>query len=118
MVQFANDLCAFNALRPYTHYVDYLPAMKSLVDAYAGRTKPTGVEFLGQRYSNEVLLPDVEADPSDYFASYPRIPGQDTRHPPSRYSCRWSNWSKDRRCYRYRVPPTAHEPTQPLSKMR
>ena len=28
LVQVSRDLCAFNALAPYTHYVDYLPAME------------------------------------------------------------------------------------------
>ncbi|MCU1282455.1 MAG: hypothetical protein JWM53_6001 [bacterium] len=79
MFQFGQDLCAFNALAPYTSYYDYLPAMRPLVEFYAARTRATSVLFLGQRYLNQILLPDVQADPADYFAMYPRIK---TRHQP------------------------------------
>lgn len=79
MFQFGTDLCAFNALAPYTSYYDYLPAMKPLVEMYAARTRAPTVQFLGQRYLNQILLPNVDADPADYFTMYPRIT---TKHHP------------------------------------
>jgi uncharacterized protein (TIGR04255 family) len=73
MVQFGRDLCAFNALRPYSSYADYLPAMKQLVEEYGTHARPTDVFFLGQRYLNQVLLPDLNAHPADFFRAYPRL---------------------------------------------
>lgn len=73
MVQFGRDLCAFNALRPYTSYLSYVPEMRPLVEEYAERTRPSSVLFLGQRYLNQVLLPDIAADPADYFYVYPKL---------------------------------------------
>ena len=79
MFQFGRDLCAFNALAPYTSYVDYVPEMRPLVEEYANRARPTSVLFLGQRYLNHILLPDTAADPSDYFRVYPKL---GVRHQP------------------------------------
>jgi uncharacterized protein (TIGR04255 family) len=73
MFQFGRDLCAFNALKPYTSYANYVPEMQPLVEEYANRTRPTGVFFLGQRYLNLILLPDTAADPAEYFDVYPRL---------------------------------------------
>jgi len=68
-----HDLCAFNAMAPYTHFLDYLPAMESLFRAYAKHANAPSVAFLGQRYINRISLP-TDADPSDYFTVYPKVP--------------------------------------------
>jgi uncharacterized protein (TIGR04255 family) len=73
LVQFAEDLCAFNALRPYSHYVDYLPAIEHLFERYSVYAQPDGTRFLGHRYINQIQLPP-EAEPRDYFQVYPAIP--------------------------------------------
>jgi len=80
LLQFAPDMCAFNALPPYTHYVDYLPDIERLFTAYLGEAKPSALRFLGQRYINRIFLPSEAANPSDYFTFYPRRPA--AHHPP------------------------------------
>lgn len=83
LVQFAADLCAFNVLSPYSHYVDYLPAIADFVGRYSTHAHPDGTRFLGHRYINQIRLP-AEAHPRDYFAVYPTIPEQipTPRHAP------------------------------------
>jgi uncharacterized protein (TIGR04255 family) len=68
-----SDMCAFNAMAPYTHYVDYLPSIEALFQSYQRAARPTGVAFLGHRYINRIPLPP-DADPAEYFTVYPRIP--------------------------------------------
>jgi uncharacterized protein (TIGR04255 family) len=83
LVQFASDLFVFNALAPYSHYVDYLPAMEDLFSRYSARAQPDGTRFLGHRYINQIQLP-AEARPRDYFGVYPEIPAHMPAppHPP------------------------------------
>lgn len=73
MFQFGRDLCAFNALKPYTSYDEYGPAMRPLVEEYVRRTRAPSVLFLGQRYLNHILLPDTAANPSEFFHVYPKL---------------------------------------------
>jgi uncharacterized protein (TIGR04255 family) len=72
MVQFDHEMCALNALRPYTHYVDYLPAMTELLTSYARMARPSRVRFAGQRYINRIVISAGE-DPADFFTVYPRL---------------------------------------------
>jgi len=73
LIQFSQSLCAFNALKPYTHFVDYLPEMENLFQLYTGETKAKKTLFLGQRYINIAQLPSIDEPPSDYFTVFPRI---------------------------------------------
>ncbi len=70
-------MCAFNALRPYSHFVDYLPNIERLFKAYLNETQPEGVLFLGQRYINHITLPSPDTQPWDYFTVYPRLPNRE-----------------------------------------
>lgn len=69
MVQAGEDLCAFNALRPYTAFDDYVGDMERLVSAYAAAVGTERLMFLGQRYINQIAIPDE--DPSQYFNVVP-----------------------------------------------
>ena len=80
LVQYSADLCVFNALPAYTHFVDYLPAIEVLHRAYVEACRPKGTKFLGQRYINKIVLPSLDASPEEYFSFYPpKLP--QTRHP-------------------------------------
>jgi uncharacterized protein (TIGR04255 family) len=82
LVQFAANMCAYNIMQPYTHFVDYLPGIRALVDAYLRGTRPQQLSALGQRYINRVVLPR-SADPKTCFAIYPRLPPKVAHeHPP------------------------------------
>lgn len=70
LFQIADDMCAFNVLRPYTHYVEYLPFMERLVRLFTEKARPKSIKLLGQRYLNRVLLPPG-ASPADFFTVYP-----------------------------------------------
>jgi uncharacterized protein (TIGR04255 family) len=79
LVQYSAEMCAFNALKPYTHYVDYRPDMEKLFRAYVEESRPPAVRFLGQRYINRVSLPSVDEHPSGYFTIYPEEVPHDRR---------------------------------------
>ncbi len=74
LLQFAEDMCAFNALAPYSHYEEYLPDIKQFFDAYALECKATDLRHLGQRYVNRIFLPSEEAAAEEYFTLYPSLP--------------------------------------------
>jgi uncharacterized protein (TIGR04255 family) len=80
LVQVAQDMCAFNALPPYSHYIDYLPDIEKLFAEYSRTCRPAGIRLLGHRYINRIFLPSEDVDPTDYFAFYPPLRGR--RHPP------------------------------------
>jgi uncharacterized protein (TIGR04255 family) len=85
LLQFAEDMCAFNALAPYSHYEEYLPDIKQFFDAYALECKATDLRHLGQRYVNRIFLPSEEAAAEDYLTLYPALPRGAipiARHPP------------------------------------
>ena len=82
MIQFASNMCAFNVLPPYTHYVDYLAEIRRLAEAFVDRAKPASLASIGQRYINRILLPPG-APPEKYFEIYPALPERvRKRHPP------------------------------------
>jgi uncharacterized protein (TIGR04255 family) len=84
LVQFGPDMFVFNALRPYSHFENYLPAMEDGFRTYARIAGAPSVAFLGQRYINQIVLPSQSEDPCDYFRMYPRlhVTGAQQRHPP------------------------------------
>jgi uncharacterized protein (TIGR04255 family) len=82
LVQFSRELFCFNALVPYTHYLDYKPEIERLFSEYVRAARPRGVLFLGQRYLNRIMLPTDAADPSEYLALYPRMSPSTRRQKP------------------------------------
>jgi uncharacterized protein (TIGR04255 family) len=80
MVQFGADLCAFNALPPYTTFQDYVPDMNRLVTAYEQEVGAARTSFLGQRYLNRIAIPNE--DPARYFTLFPHGEQADRRPRP------------------------------------
>jgi uncharacterized protein (TIGR04255 family) len=72
MVQFAADMCAFNALPPYQGFPEHMPEFKKLFEAFLAESQAQAIKVLGQRYINRVRLPGPDADPANYFAVYPK----------------------------------------------
>jgi uncharacterized protein (TIGR04255 family) len=68
--QVGDDMCAFNVLKPYTHYVEYLEVMERLVRTYTAVANPKSTKMIGQRYLNRILLPS-DGSPADFFTAYP-----------------------------------------------
>lgn len=80
MIQFDGNLCAFNALAPYTAFEDYISDMERLVTAYRAEIGTDRTSFLGQRYLNRITIPD--GDPARYFDLFPHGEQQDRRPKP------------------------------------
>ena len=73
LIQFSMDLCAFNALKPYTHFEDYLPTMEQFFRAFSTESNAQRTLFLGQRYINRIILPSKDEPATDYFRFYPKF---------------------------------------------
>ncbi|MBF0547749.1 MAG: TIGR04255 family protein [Candidatus Riflebacteria bacterium] len=73
LIQFSKDLCAFNALKPYTHFEEYLPAMERFFQAFVKESNAQKTLFLGQRYINRIALPSRDEPASDYFRFFPKL---------------------------------------------
>jgi uncharacterized protein (TIGR04255 family) len=83
MIQFGPEMCALNALPPYTQYEDYIPQFEALVKEYLSATNSRSVSWVGQRYINKVVLPDANEDPQSIFGIYPNLPTElREKHPP------------------------------------
>lgn len=70
LMQFGPELCAFNAMQPYTCFEDYLDDAHFLFEQYTEMRRPASVGFFGQRRINAFDLPASES-PADYFSLYP-----------------------------------------------
>ena len=83
MIQFGPEMCALNALPPYTQFEDYIPQFEALVRAYLSATGSQSLSWIGQRYINKVVLPNAEEDPQNIFSIYPNLPTEvREKHPP------------------------------------
>jgi uncharacterized protein (TIGR04255 family) len=80
MIQFGGDLCAFNALAPYTAFEDYISDMERLVSAYHAEVGADRSLFLSQRYLNRIAIPNE--DPALYFDLFPHGEQPDRRPRP------------------------------------
>ncbi len=82
LAQFGQDIFCFNVLPPYGRYTEHVPEIQRLFAAYKSAAKPSGVQFLGQRYRNQILLPSQVSPASDFFTLYPKLPSGARPHPP------------------------------------
>lgn len=83
LIQFGASMCAFNVLRPYRSFVDYLPNIRELIGTYIEEWAPLRIARAGQRYINVVRLPLGAESGAEYFEIYPKLPQQlRGGHPP------------------------------------
>jgi len=77
-----DSVLAYNVLRPYGHFVQYLPQIDRLVAKFREVAKPARIAVVGQRYINQVAI-GLEENPGDTFVLYPRLSQPFARrHPP------------------------------------
>jgi uncharacterized protein (TIGR04255 family) len=79
MIQLAPNLLVFNQLhsvrqQPYRHFEEWQPTVVQLVNLYQELAHPEGIERVGLRYINKVVIPRLSFNLSDYFAFYPYVP--------------------------------------------
>lgn len=74
MIQLEQDLLVVNQLRPYPHFEDWQPEIRSALEAYRILTSPSGVKRLGVRYINRIVIPHSPIDLEDYYTVYPNLP--------------------------------------------
>jgi uncharacterized protein (TIGR04255 family) len=74
MVQISPALLVVNQLRPYTHFENWRPLALEMLGLYRQLVKPEGIERLGVRYINRVVIPKPVVRMEDYFRVYPHVP--------------------------------------------
>jgi uncharacterized protein (TIGR04255 family) len=73
LFQFSHIMCAYNLLARYQTFEAHAGDIQALYGAFIAEAKPSGVQFVGQRYINRVNLPPGE-QPAKYFELYPKLP--------------------------------------------
>lgn len=73
MSQISGDMCALNALPPYTTFADYMPALEALFLEFVRATRPRLLRSVGQRYINRLVLQPND-HPADFLTYFPRLP--------------------------------------------
>lgn len=74
MVQVAQNLLVVNQLRPYPKFEEWKPTVSEMLSLYRELAKPKGVDRLGVRYINKIVIPAPAFRMEDYFRIYPEIP--------------------------------------------
>ena len=74
MVQVGRDLVVVNQLRPYPQFEEWRPEVLRALDVYRELAKPAGVDRLGLRYINRVVVPETQFPMDRYFRIHPQVP--------------------------------------------
>jgi uncharacterized protein (TIGR04255 family) len=79
MVQLGPDLLVFNQVRsdpqvPYPRFEQWRPIVLEMLALYREVAQPTGVDRLGVRYINRLVIPHPSMRMEDYFTVYPQVP--------------------------------------------
>lgn len=67
LIQIGKNLLAINQLTPYTSWEDFVPLVKSNLDAYLSITGAYKLNRIKIRYINKILLPDEDMNIADFF---------------------------------------------------
>lgn len=63
-----------NQLRPYPQFEEWRPEVPRAVDVYRELAKPAGVDRLGLRYINRVVVAETQFPMERYFRIHPQVP--------------------------------------------
>ena len=74
LIQLSRDMLVVNQLRPYPRFEDWEPILQKALEIYWKLTNPKGIQRIGVRYLNRVLIPLARIKMQDYFTVYPNIP--------------------------------------------
>jgi uncharacterized protein (TIGR04255 family) len=79
MIQLGPDLLVFNLLRPhpqvsYPRFEVWRPTVLEILAHYRDVAQPGGLDRIGVRYINKVVIPQAQMRMEDYFTIYPQVP--------------------------------------------
>jgi len=74
MVQVGPNLLAVNAMRPYPGWETLRDLIERQFRIYSNIANPKGYRRIGLRYINQVVLPTLRIEMTDYFNYYPHLP--------------------------------------------
>ncbi len=74
IIQLEQNLLVVNQLKPYPRFKDWQPIIRAMFNHYVELANPKGLDRIGLRYINQVVLPPIPLRTQDYFRIYPEIP--------------------------------------------
>lgn len=74
LIQLDRDLLSVNQLNPYSSWEHLLPLIRRGYDAYFDVARPAGLQRIGLRYINQIVIPEETVNLHDYFTFYPIAP--------------------------------------------
>jgi uncharacterized protein (TIGR04255 family) len=76
LLQLQRDLLVVNQLRPYAGFEAWRALVLEMVPLYRELACPRGIDRIGVRYLNQVIVPETDVRLNKYFALYPQIPSE------------------------------------------
>ena len=76
LLQLRQDLLVVNQLQPYPNFEIWEPNIYWALKIYREMTKPKGIQRIGFRYINRIVIPHAPVRMEDYFNIYPQLPKQ------------------------------------------
>jgi uncharacterized protein (TIGR04255 family) len=78
LVGIGEDQLSIHMLRPYTKWENFRPRIIEALNAYRDTVSPEGVNRIGLRYINRIVLPEENPELGDYFTIPPKFPPVET----------------------------------------
>ena len=74
IIQVGPGLVVVNQLQPYPRFEEWEPTIRRAAAIYDELVQPTGIERIGLRYINHIVLPGESVRLQDYFTIHPQPP--------------------------------------------
>ena len=80
LVQANKDFVTINQLKLYSGYGKFKTEIKEVIRNYIHVTSPKSINRIGMRYINQITIPEINIELSDYFRFMPQIPNEVTEN--------------------------------------
>lgn len=74
LIRVAPDLVSAHRLSPYLSWEDFFPKVELAFKTFLDIVQPEGLERVGLRYIDRVVIPTTSFELSEYFLIYPKTP--------------------------------------------
>jgi len=78
LIQANKDFVTINQLKPYSDYERFRTEAEEALRNYINATSPKSINRIGMRYINQIMIPEVNVELSNYFRLMPQIPDEVT----------------------------------------
>lgn len=80
LVQANKDFVTINQLKPYSGYEKLRAEIEEVLKDYIDIASPKFVNRIGMRYINQITIPEISVELSEYFRFMPQIPNEVTEN--------------------------------------